>query len=304
MNRRTFLSTSIATTFAAALSRERSWASPRPSDAARAPHRIDRVGLQLYTVRNLMKKDFEGTLAKVAQVGYKEVEFAGYEGHSAKDVRAMLDRDGLSAVSQHVDAKVLENSFPEALETGHILGQTFIVCPWIDVSQRKSPDGWKRAAETFNKAGEASQKAGIQFAYHNHAFEFEPSEALGGKMPYDFLLAETDPNLVKMEMDLCWITVGGQDPLKYFDKYPGRFPLVHVKDWTTKGPSGDDYGGAKTAKSKPGHMTNVGQGDIDWKRIFAQSEKAGIQHYFVENDEAKSVDDAKVSYDYLAKLEF
>jgi sugar phosphate isomerase/epimerase len=298
MNRRTFLSSSVATTFAAAL-------HPAGSSwAARVPHRIERVGIQLYTVRHLMKKDFEGTLAKVAQVGYKEVEFAGYEGHSAKDVRAMLDRDGLSAVSQHVDYKVLQNGLSEALETGHTLGQTFIVCPWVDVSQRNAEGGWKRAAETFNKAGEASQKAGIQFTYHNHAFEFEPSEALGGKMPYDILLVETDPQLVKMEMDLCWITVGGQDPLKYFDQYPGRFPLVHVKDWTSKGATGTDYGGATTKKSKPGHMTNVGEGEINWKRIFAQSDKAGIQHYFVENDEAKSVDDAKVSYDYLSKLEF
>lgn len=307
MNRRTFLSTSIATTFAAALNSSRnSFAtvnSARSSSRGRVPNRIERVGLQLYTVRHLMKTDFEGTLAKVAQAGYKEVEFAGYEGHAAKDVRAMLDRDGLSAVSQHVDYKVLENGLPEALENGRILGQTFIVCPWVDVKQRNA-DGWKRAAETFNKAGETSQKAGIQFAYHNHAFEFGASEALGGKMPYDFLLTETDPKLVKMEMDLCWITVGGQDPLKYFDQYPGRFPLVHVKDWTSKGAAGNDYGGATTKQSKPGHMTNVGEGEIDWKRIFAQSEKAGIQHYFVENDEAKSIDDIKVSYDYLAKLEF
>jgi sugar phosphate isomerase/epimerase len=292
MNRRTFIGTSIAAAVAAS----------NPAWPAEAFH-IDRVGLQLYTVRDLMKKDFEGTIAKVAQIGYKEVEFAGYFGRSPQDVRAILEKDGLTSPSTHVDYDIVEKKWPETLDTAHTIGHAFVVCPWIDAKQRKTPDGWKRAAELFNRAGEAAQKAGIQFTYHNHAFEFEPSEALGGKMPYDFLLENTDPKLVKMEMDLCWITVGGQDPVKYFDRYPGRFPLVHVKDWTTKGPGGNDYGGATGASKKPGHMTDVGQGEIDWKRIFAQSGKAGIQHYFVENDEPKSAfEDIKISYDYLAKL--
>jgi sugar phosphate isomerase/epimerase len=294
MNRRTFIGTSIAAAVAAS----------RPAWPAET-HSIERVGLQLYTVRDLMKKDFEGTIAKVAQIGYKEVEFAGYYDRSPQDVRAILEKDGLTSPSTHVGYDIVEKNWSEALDAAHTIGHTFVVCPWIDAKQRKTPDGWKRAAELFNHAGEAAQKAGIQFAYHNHAFEFEPSEALGGKLPYDFLLAETDPNLVKMEMDLCWITVGGQDPVKYFDRYPGRFPLVHVKDWTTKGPGGNDYGGATGASKKPGHMTDVGQGEIDFKRIFAQSGKAGIQHYFVENDEPKSAfEDIKISYDYLAKLKF
>jgi len=294
MNRRTFIATSIAAAVA----------GTRPAWSAETFH-IDRVGLQLYTVRDLMKKDFDGTIAKVAQIGYKEVEFAGYYDRSPQDVRAILEKDGLTSPSTHVGYDIVEKKWSEALDAAHTIGHTFVVCPWIDAKQRKTPDGWKRAAELFNHAGEAAQKAGIQFAYHNHAFEFEPSEALGGKLPYDFLLAETDPNLVKMEMDLCWITVGGQDPVKYFDRYPGRFPLVHVKDWTTKGPGGNDYGGATGASKKPGHMTDVGQGEIDFKRIFAQSSKAGIQHYFVENDEPKSAfEDIKISYDYLAKLKF
>ncbi len=294
MNRRTFIGTSVAAAVAASRSRP-AW----PAET----HHIERVGLQLYTVRDLMKKDFEGTIAKVAQIGYKELEFAGYFAKSPQEVRAILDGNKLTSPSEHVPYDTIEKKWPETLEAAHTIGQTFIVCPWIDVSQRKEGDGWKHAAEAFNRAGEAAQKAGIQFAYHNHAFEFEPSDTLGGKMPYDFLLENTDPKLVKMEMDLCWITVGGQDPVKYFDRYPGRFPLVHVKDWTTKGPGGNDYGGATGASKKSGHMTDVGQGEIDFKRIFAQSGKAGIEHYFVENDEPKSpFDDLKISYDYLAKL--
>ena len=292
MNRRTFIGTSIAAAVAAS----------RPAWPAETQH-IKRVGLQLYTVRDLMKKDFEGTIAKVAQIGYKEVEFAGYFDHSPQDVRAILQKDGLTSPSTHVGYDIVEKKWNETLDTAHAIGHKFVVCPWVEPSQRKEADGWKRAAALFNKAGEAAQKAGIQFAYHNHAFEFEPSEPLGGKLPYDFLLENTDPKLVKMEMDLCWITVGGRDPVKYFDKYPGRFPLVHVKDWTSKGPGGSDYGGATGGSRKPGHIADVGQGEIDWKRVFAQSGKAGIQHYFVENDEPESpFEDIKISYDYLAKL--
>src|SRR5713226_3460676 len=295
MNRRTFIGTSIAAAVAAS----------RPACPAET-HHIERVGLQLYTVRDLMKKDFDSTIAKVAQIGYKEVEFAGYFGKSPQEVRAILDSNKLTSPSEHVPYETVEKKWPETLEAAHTLGQKFIVCPWIDVSQRKEGDGWKHAAEAFNRAGEAAQKAGIQFAYHNHAFEFESSEALGGKLPYDYLLAETDPKLVKMEMDLCWITVGGQDPLAYFDKYPGRFPLVHVKDWVKDASAPSAYQGAMGQSVEfRGHMADVGQGSIDWKNIFARSAKAGIKHYFVENDDPKSpFDDIRISYNYLHNLQF
>jgi sugar phosphate isomerase/epimerase len=285
MNRRTFIGSSVATSL---LASRYSWAADT--------HKLERIGLQLYTVRDTMKTDPDGTLAKVAAAGYNEVEFAGYFDHSPKDVRAMLDKHKLTAPSAHVGYEVVENKWQETLDAAHVVGHKFVVCPWIDEKQRTA-DGYKRAAELFNRAGEASQKAGIQFAYHNHTFEFQPSKELGDKLPYDLLLSETDPKLVKMEMDLCWITVGGQDPLTYFDKYPGRFPLVHVKDWT-KGPDGK-------MGEKDGHMADVGGGAIDWKRIFAQSKKAGIEHYFVENDEPKSAEESiAASYKYLRNLRY
>ena len=159
--------------------------------------------------------------------------------------------------------------------------------------------------ETFNKAGEASKKAGIQFGYHNHSFEFQPAESLGGKLPYDFFLSELDPKFVIMELDLCWISVAGKDPLAYFDKYPGRFPLVHVKDYVKDPNATSSYAGATGSVKFEGRLADVGQGTIDWKRIFAQSGKAGIKHYFVENDDPKSAfDDIKISYEYLNKLRF
>jgi sugar phosphate isomerase/epimerase len=296
MNRRTFIGSSIAATLATAA---------KPSWAA-ATHSIDRVGLQLYTVRDAMKTDFEGTIAKVAATGYKEVEFAGYFDHSPKDVRAILDKNGLAAPSCHVGYDVVEKKWPETIEAARIVGHSYIVCPWIDEKQRAEPSGWKSAADLFNKAGDASKKAGIQFGYHNHSFEFLPAESLGGKLPYDLLLAETDPKLVTMELDLCWISVAGKDPLAYFDKYPGRFPLVHVKDWIKDPNATDAYKGATGSAVKiGGRLADVGQGSIDWKRIFAHSEEAGIKHFFVENDEPKSAfDDIKICYDYLHNLQF
>ena len=289
MDRRTFLGTMTAATL---LTRRLGFAAH--------DHKIEKIGLQLYTVRDLMKQDFDGTLSKVAAVGYKEVEFAGYFDHSPKDVRAAVDRHGLTAPSAHIDYKSLGEKFPEIIEAAKVVGHEYLVNPWIDEEIRKQPDAWKHAAETFNRAGEACRKAGIQFAYHNHWFEFLP---VNGKLPYDLLLTECDPNLVKMELDLCWITVGGQDPLRYFDRYPGRFPLVHVKDVKRVPPV--TAGGAQDFGSSMKDMTEVGSGIIDWKKIFAQSDKAGIKHYFVEHDNPKKpLESIKKSYDYLARLRF
>jgi sugar phosphate isomerase/epimerase len=148
-------------------------------------------------------------------------------------VRALLDKIGLKAPASHVDWATVENKLPETLETARILGHQFIIVPYVGEAERKQPDIWKKAADLFNKAGKESQKAGIQFAYHQHGFEFVPSAALGGKLPYDYLLENTDPALVKMELDICWTVAAEQDPVAYFNKHPGRFPLGQglVEEW-------------------------------------------------------------------------
>ena len=290
MNRRRFLETATVVSAAALMNTKLGWAA--------ADHKIERVGLQLYTVRGEMKKDFDGTLAKVASIGYEEVEFAGYFGRTPQQVRSALGKNGLASPSCHVDYDLLApDKWPGQIESAKIIGQSYIVNPWIPEELRKTEDDWKRAAETFNRAGEVSQKAGIQFAYHNHWFEFLP---VNGKRPYDWLLAACDPNLVKMELDLCWITAGGGDPLEYFDRYPGRFPLVHVKD--LKSLPKVSSGGAQNFGDTV-DMTEVGSGIIDWKKIFAQSEKAGIKHYIVEHDHPKQpFESIKTSYEYLNGL--
>jgi sugar phosphate isomerase/epimerase len=296
MNRRTFIETSLATGILASL----------PTRTLAATHQIDKVGVQLYTVRDAMKQDFSGTIAKVAAIGYKEVEFAGYFDHSPADVRAILDRNGLTAPSSHVGYDVVQNRWPETISAAQIIGETYIVCPSVDAKVLKSPDGWKQVTDLFNKAGAISKKEGIQFAYHNHTGEFQPDPNLGGKLPYDFLLENTDPNLVKMEMDICWISVTGQDPVSYFSRFSGRFPLVHVKDFRSMpAPSPDKKVMRPNDAFEKNEMTEAGSGVIDWKRIFSHSDEAGIKHYFVEHDKpADAFASLAASYKYLSTLRF
>lgn len=229
------------------------------------PYQIKKIGLQLYTVRDLMKENVEKTLHQVAALGYQEVEFAGYFGHSAEEIRKFLDQAGLTTPSAHVGLETIRDNLDAAIEFAHTLGQKYMVMPWLSKDQHQTLDQFKSYAELFNKAGEACKKASIQLAYHNHAFEFQ---ALEGREPYDLLLEETDPDLLKMELDLYWIIKAGRDPFDYFARYPGRFPLCHVKDM-----------------SEGGDITDVGRGIIDFEKLFAAQKTAGFKHFFVEHDE-------------------
>jgi sugar phosphate isomerase/epimerase len=288
LNRRTFLKTAGTAAALTLLPSRFLWA---------AGPQVKNIGVQLYTVRDLMKDDFEGTIAKVAQIGYKNVEFAGYFGRTADQVKAVLAKNGLKAPSTHVQYDELDEKFPSVIEFSKSIGLEYIICPWIPEDLRKSPDIWKQAADKFNKAGEQTKAAGMQFGYHNHWFEYLPTN---GVLPYDQLLKLCDANLVKMEMDLCWISTTGTDPVKYFEKYPGRFPLVHVKDVKTMPKI--TQGGAQNFGDTV-DLTEVGSGVIDWKRIFAHADQAGIKYYIVEHDHPKvPLASIKGSYEYLSKL--
>jgi sugar phosphate isomerase/epimerase len=263
-----------------------------------ARSRIERVGVQLYTVRDLAQQDFEGTLSRIGAIGFREVEFfdveaSGYHGRTPAQVRAVLDQAGLAAPSAHVGFGALETGWGATVQTARQVGHQFLVCAWVPEPRRTTIEAWKYISATLNRAGAVCKDAGIQFAYHNHDFEFAPLE---GKVPYDMLLESTDPALVKLELDLFWITFAGQDPRTYFSRYPGRFPLVHVKDMRAK-PTPD--------ASAEAVMADVGKGGIDWKGIFGQSRAAGIQHYFVEHDQpADPLASIRASYDFLHGLEF
>jgi len=277
MERREFLGTASAIALGAVL--------PPACRTARGA-KIEKIGIQLYTVRDQMKADFEGTLAHIAQIGYKEVEFAGYFDHTPADVRAILDRHGLAAPSTHIGLGELDD-WKKALDTAKAIGHEYVVVPWVPQEKRLTLDGWKNVASVFNRAAQMTKDAGMQFAYHNHDFEFPKMD---GQVPYDVLLQSTDAKLVQLEIDLYWITKGGQDPLTYFARWPGRIPLVHVKD----GGAAPEY-----------KMADVGQGKIDWKRIFAKRDQAGIKHFFVEHDQPpQPFDDIATSYNYLKGLEF
>ena len=246
---------------------------------------LSRIGVQLYTVRDQMRQSVERTLEQVAKIGYKEVEFAGYFGRAAKDVRALLDANGLTAPSAHsADMTAIRNRFAQVLDEAATIGHTTVICASLPRSDMTA-DGYRRVAAEFNKAGEMAAKSNIRLGFHNHDGDLAP---LGSTNGFDILLDETDPKLVTLQMDLFWTVKAGKDPLAYFAKYPGRFSSVHVKDMAA--------GGA---------MVDVGAGQMPFAKYFAQSKRAGIQHYFVEHDTpADPMASIAASYRSLSALKF
>jgi len=274
MRRRDFLCGTVSAVSAAWL----------PAAAAR----LTRIGIELFTVRHEFARDPDATLARVAEIGFSEVEFSGYPPGAPQAIRAMLQRHGLRAPASHVPLQSLQADWERTLDFAALAGQRYVVVANVPAEQRRSSDDWKRLAAAFNRAAATARKHGMRFCYHNHDFEFPQ---LNGVVPYDLLLAETDPRLVGLELDLYWLSKAGRDPLEYFAKWPGRFPLVHVKDMDA------------TPRK---FFADVGKGRIDFRRIFRRSRQAGIQHYFYEQDETPGdpFASAKASYDYLRTLTF
>ena len=252
--------------------------------------KLKKVGLQLYTVRSAMEKDVPGTLQRVAQIGYKEVEFAGYFKHTPHEIHEMLEKYKLSAPSSHIPYPTDAQSWQKTIDEAKTVGHQYVTVAWTPEEKRQGPDAWKRVADDFNKAGAVAKKSGLQFAYHNHDYELAATGE--GAVPLDLLFENTDPALVTFEMDLYWMVHGGADPLVYMKKYPGRVSLVHVKD----------------AMADPAHtMTEVGKGSIDFPKIFAYDAAHGshIKHAFVEHDQpADPFASIKTSYEYLAKMNY
>ncbi len=284
INRRTFLAT-VGGAFALA-------ANPLVASArALRFRRLGRIGVELYSVRGEMKKDVAAALERVARIGYKEVEFAGYFDKTPAQIHDLLKKYGLTAPSTHVGYETLGDGWSKVLDDTKTVGCEWVTIAFMPESARGNADAWKRIAEKFNDGAAKAKAAGLRFAYHNHNFEFQ---RVDGRLPYDILLENTDPKLVDFEMDLYWITMAGGNPLEYFKRFPGRFPLVHVKD---------------SAGPPQNRMMPAGRGTIDFKRIFAEGDRAGIRHYFVEHDDAAQYAadpyaSVTQSYDYLSHLEF
>ncbi|MGA2986966.1 MAG: sugar phosphate isomerase/epimerase [Terriglobia bacterium] len=255
------------------------------------------IGLQLYTVRDHMEKDLAGTLKKVAEIGYREVELGGfnYYGQKPADLRRMLDDHGLKTVSAHYTESQLKSNLEKHIAEAKVCGITYIGLASLDDSDRKSLDVIKRAAEWFNQVGETVRVAGCRFFYHGHNFDYA---TVDGAVVYDELIRRTEPRAVNFEMDCFWCVRAGKDPVDYFQRFPGRFPQLHIKDLKPGYPptTGED--------SRPGAFTEVGQGVIDWKKIFKAAPGGGMKHFYVEQDECDrdTLESARISYDYLHQL--
>jgi sugar phosphate isomerase/epimerase len=224
------------------------------------------VALQMYTLRDDAAKDFAGTLQKVAALGYAGVELAGTGGLSAFDLKKLLDGLGLKIAGNHTGVELLESDLNAALDYNRELGNHYVVCPYLPEDRRRDADGWRRVADLFNRAGAACKARGMQFCYHNHAFEFE---RFGGETGFDILFGATDPELVQIELDTYWVQYGGEDPAAYLRMYAGRVPLIHLKDM-----AGDENRS----------FAEVGKGIMDFDAIFAACEAAGAAWYIVEQD--------------------
>ncbi|HEX3010176.1 MAG TPA: sugar phosphate isomerase/epimerase [Bacteroidales bacterium] len=251
------------------------------------------VGIQLYTVRDALNANAVEALRKVAQLGYKNLELAGYSngkfyGMEPSEFKKVVSDLGMTVISSHtgVEVKGVDTGNAQKMADDHAkIGVKYCIQPWLVPERRKTADMYKQFVSELNLVAEVMKKAGIQFGYHNHAFEFE---TVDGIVPYyDIYMKNTDPSLLTFELDIYWATKAGQDPIEIFKKYPGRFQLWHVKDME-KGPEQ--------------FFAPVGSGTIDYKKIFNHQETSGMKYFFVEQDatrDNKPFDAIKTSIDNL-----
>lgn len=256
------------------------------------------LAIQLYTVRDAVSENLEKTLERLANLGFTELEIYGYNGtffgKNRNEFQAILKNVGLKVISSHhttgilhKDQGTLLNNWEKSVEDLQFVGSKYMVCSYLFPEER-TIENYKKLPELLNKSGEITKRSGIQFAYHNHDFEFEKFD--DQQNIYDFILKNSSSDLVKMELDLYWISKAGIDPLIYFEKYPKRFPLWHVKDM----------------KAETKDFAEIGNGTIDFKRIFEAREKAGLEHWFVEQDSSDKdiFESIKMSHDYIMKNNF
>ena len=258
-----------------------------PKCTSSTTSKLNNVGVQLYSVRTEMMADPIGTLKKLAQIGYKQIESArsdkgNYYGLHPKEIKKVLGDLGMTLRSGHVH---IDEAWQQSIDAAAEAGQEYLICSSMP-GEGQTVENYTRVADTFSKAGEDCKKSNIIFGYHNHDYEFEKEN---GQVLYDVLLQKTDPSLVKMELDLGWVFVTGNDPLAYFEKYPGRFPLWHLKDMD---------------KAKK-QSTEFGKGQLNIKGMLENAKKSGMKYFFVEQEEYtnNAFESLQQDYDYLMRLD-
>jgi sugar phosphate isomerase/epimerase len=256
------------------------------SRSASGRKKLQKIGIQMYTVRNQARADLAATLTRLSAIGFKEVEWWGTYPLTPAQIRGLLDSNGLAAPSVHIGIPRGPEGWAPIVDSARVLGHEWIVAASPPFTP-KTADDWKRLAAAFNDAGKRVHDAGFRFAFHNHT---DGMKDVDGARPYEMLLAETDPKLVSFQLDVHWAYAGGADPLDLIARYPGRFRMMHIKD--SAGPP--DY-----------KQADVGAGTYPWAKILDAADRAGFEHYFVEHDSpADAMVFAKTSHDYLAALEF
>jgi len=278
MNRRTFLQTqSIAL---AGLSTGLTAFSP-------PTRRLKSFGIISGLIKQALEENWEGTLEQITEWGYQELEFSGFYGPSKAAFRAKLKELNLNAIAGGSSLSNLQENLNTYIDEALFFDKKYVICywPWLHSGENIKLEDIHYAIEEFNRIGAICKAEGLTFAFHNHDKEFYPVE---GAIPYELFLQETDPVLVKMEIDLYWIHKGGGNVFDYFERYPGRFPICHVKDATAE----KDF-------------ACVGEGTLDFSTIFKQAKKAGLQHFIVERDRSPSpMACAKTAAEYLKTLRF
>ncbi|MBS0567305.1 MAG: sugar phosphate isomerase/epimerase [Proteobacteria bacterium] len=266
------------------------------------------VGIQLWTVNDTLKHDPAGTLNQLGKIGFKEVEAAGFAGLAPKEFRRLLDAAGLRCPSAHLQFDM--DNLGKAFDEAHALGASYAAASsliepvgkamstkleWKSAMGREEA---KRTVDVANRIGEAAKRAGLQFALHNHDREF--IDLGNGEVGYDIVWRDTDPKLVQFEIDCGWMVFAGRNPVDYFKKYPGRIPLIHVKDFQPK----KNPNGAPMSEQMLG--SELGRGTVDYRPIFAAAKAAGLKHYFAEQEgpfsRMSQLEAAQVAYDYLHSI--
>ncbi len=223
------------------------------------------VGLQLWTVRTECAKDFPGTIAAVGKMGYDGVEFAGYYERTAQDVRKMLDDNGLKCCGTHTHLDtLLGDNLPKTIEFNKVIGNKYLIVPWLDPKTHRTKASWLEVAKIFNELAEKVKPEGMVVGYHAHAGDFEP---IDGEMPWDILFGNTSKDVV-MQIDTANTMMGGADPIAYLKKYPGRALTIHIKEY-----------------SATNKKALIGEGDVNWKEVFRLCESTGgTQWYIIEEE--------------------